>query len=58
MCKYGNTSQLIEHRARQTLTVFVLVLAQSFHFTHIYIPLFYIQNNDERSLLYIDLIPL
>ncbi len=45
--KYGSTSQLIEHEARQSLTVFVHVL-----FTHICISFIlglfnYIHNNDE-----------
>ncbi len=31
-------SQLIEHTARQNLTVFFHVLPQRFYFTHIYIP--------------------
>ncbi len=53
--KYGNTSHLGEHTARQNLTVFfVHVLAQRFYFTHIYIMfllgvLNYIQTNGERK---------
>ncbi len=50
-CKYGNTSQLIEHTTWQSRRVFH-VIAQRFHFTHTYIPFIlnlfiYIQNNDE-----------
>ncbi len=52
--KYGNTSQLIEHTARQNLTGFYSLLAQRFYFTHIYIPFIlslfnYIQNNGELT---------
>ncbi len=50
--KYGNTSQLIEHTARQNLSFFVHILAQRFYFANIYIPFIlslfnYIQNNGE-----------